>query len=58
MYDICKQSIIRGGRIAPLILPFKVSDGLGLTNPTILKIKNKIYINIIILKYEVFYFNP
>ena len=46
MYDICKQSIIRGGRIAPLILPFKVSDGLGLTNPTILKIKNKIYINI------------
>ena len=46
MYDICKQSIIRGGRISPLILPFKASEGLGLTNPTILKIKNKIYINI------------
>ena len=46
MYNICKESILRGGKIAPLILPFKVSGGLGLTNPTILKIKNKLYVNI------------
>lgn len=46
MYNICEQSILKGGKITPLILPFKVTDGLGLTNPTILKIEDKLYVNI------------
>ena len=44
MYNICEQSILRGGRIAPLILPFKVTNGTGLTNPTIIKIREKLYV--------------
>lgn len=39
MRNICKHSILKGGKITPLILPFKATNGLGLTNPSILKNK-------------------
>jgi predicted GH43/DUF377 family glycosyl hydrolase len=55
MYNICEQSILRGGRIAPLVLPFKVTNGTGLTNPTIIKIREKLYVNIRHVQYSLYH---
>ncbi len=55
MYNICEQSILKGGKIIPLVLPFKVTGGLGLTNPTILKVKDKLYINIRHVQYSLYH---
>jgi predicted GH43/DUF377 family glycosyl hydrolase len=55
MYNICEQSILKGGKIVPLILPFKVTGGLGLTNPTILKIEDKLYVNIRHVQYSLYH---
>ena len=55
MYNICEQSILKGGKIIPLVLPFKVTGGLGLTNPSILKIKDKLYVNIRHVQYSLYH---
>ena len=55
MRNICKHSILKGGKITPLILPFKATNGLGLTNPSILKIKNRLYVNIRHVQYSLYH---
>jgi predicted GH43/DUF377 family glycosyl hydrolase len=55
MHNICEHSILRGGKITPLILPFKVTSGLGSTNPSILKIKDKLYVNIRHVQYSLYH---
>ena len=44
--NVCKSAIKRGGRITPLIIPSEFTNGLGLMNPSILKVKNKYLVNI------------
>ncbi len=43
--NVCKSAIKRGGRITPLIIPSEFTNGLGLMNPSILKVKNKYLVN-------------
>tara|TARA_R110001599_G_scaffold35988_1_gene113335 strand:+ start:1716 stop:4034 length:2319 start_codon:yes stop_codon:yes gene_type:complete len=40
--NICKSAILRGGSVTPLIIPNEITDGLGLMNPSIIKVKDKI----------------
>ena len=42
--NICKLALQKGGSVTPLIIPTEKTEGLGLMNPSILKIKNKIYV--------------
>tara|TARA_R100000908_G_C3753010_1_gene147437 strand:+ start:90 stop:2399 length:2310 start_codon:yes stop_codon:yes gene_type:complete len=44
--NISKTAIIKGGSLTPLIIPTEFTKGLGLMNPSILKVKNKYLINI------------
>ena len=53
--NICEKSILKGGKIIPLILPFKSTNGLGLTNPTILKIKDRLFVNIRHVQYALYH---
>ena len=41
--NICKTAILRGGSVTELIIPSDISKGLGLMNPSIIKVKDKIY---------------
>jgi tetratricopeptide (TPR) repeat protein len=53
--NICKSAILNGGRISPLIIPHSLSGGLGLTNPSILKIDGKIMLNIRHVQYALYH---
>ena len=44
--NISKTAILKGGSLTPLIIPTEFTKGLGLMNPSILKVKNKYLINI------------
>lgn len=41
--NICKSALLRGGSVTPLIIPTEITGGLGLMNPSIIKVKDKIH---------------
>ena len=53
--NICQDAILRGGKLKPLILPFDVTEGLGLTNPSILKVGDNLMINIRHVQYALYH---
>jgi hypothetical protein len=53
--NICKTSILNGGKVTQLIIPHSLSHGLGLTNPSILKINNKLIVNIRHVQYALYH---
>jgi hypothetical protein len=44
--NLVKESILRGGRIKPLIIPFELSHGTGQMNPSILFDNGKLLVNL------------
>ena len=44
--NISKSALLRGGKISQLIIPSEFTEGLGLMNPTIIKVKDKLLVNI------------
>ena len=53
--NICKSAILNGGRVSSLIIPNSLSEGLGLTNPSILKIDDKLILNIRHVQYVLYH---
>ena len=53
--NFAKYSIERGGIISPLLIPFKDLRGPSLTNPSILKFKNKILVNLRNINYTLYH---
>ena len=53
--NICKSAILKGGSVTPLIIPSKITKGLGLMNPSILKVKDKIHMIIRWVGYSLYH---
>ena len=44
--NLCKHALQHGGKISPLVIDSKASKHMGLTNPSILRYKNKWMVNL------------
>ena len=53
--NICKTSVINGGEISPLIIPKELTEGTGLTNPSILRVDGKLMLNIRHVQYALYH---
>jgi hypothetical protein len=53
--NVSKTSLLRGGKIYPLIIPNEFTQGTGLTNPSILKVDGKIILNIRHVQYSLYH---
>ena len=53
--NICKTALLRGGEIAPLVIPKEFTLGTGLTNPSILKVDGKLMLNIRHVQYSLYH---
>ena len=56
--NLCKTSILNGGKVHPLIIPNNSifnTNGTGLTNPSIIKIGDKFVVNIRHVQYALYH---
>jgi hypothetical protein len=57
MNNLVKMVLENGGTIAPLLIPSDLTNGTGLTNPTILVDGNKILVNLRHVQYTLYHTN-
>ena len=53
--NICKIALINGGEISPLIISKELTEGTGLTNPSILRVDGKLMLNIRHVQYALYH---
>jgi len=53
--NICKSALRLGGSIYPLVIPNDLTNGTGLTNPSILKVNGKLMLNIRHVQYSLYH---
>jgi hypothetical protein len=53
--NLCKQVLLRGGSLTPLIIPDDDTKGLGLMNPSILVYKDQVIVNLRSINYTLYH---
>lgn len=53
--NLCKRAILNGGKVSQLIIPSQITEGLGLCNPSIISINNKLMLNLRHVQYALYH---
>lgn len=55
MNNLCNLAIKHGGSLTPLVIPSNLTDGLGLTNPSIIKVGDELIVNLRHVEYALYH---